>query len=387
MPLQNAACWLLLTSAGALTFVSFAFAGNPSPVAEYRDSVAPLQHSRIVSVQVSRSVDALGVPELRRITSLCIRIGDLAHCEYSRWADRLPGQESGNLPLHDRTTYWITGRQTYALQSLADGKVALYVTRGIQEHQIAAWQGAFLCGYFPGNADRIDRVLVSAGAVVRAKREEVDGVNCVVVDAVTGDARHTVWFAPDRGGCILKMVRVQEGEALRQREQRERGLRPPGVKLPEIDLGVRVTQTLDNVRVEKIDGLWIPVGGRYTEEVTYAEGPPSVLIRTIERTDIKLNPDVSNISFEPQVPDGTTVRFVGERDGIPWEWRGGQIVPREDKAVTARLDELVAGRRFEPPKEGFPFHLLAGPAMFVGLVFSGAGIFWLWSSWRLRRES
>jgi hypothetical protein len=254
----------------------------------------------------------------------------------------------------------------------------LYVYRTVLEHHLAPWQGTILRGFFPAGGGRIDEVIGRARATLRPAPERLADHECVVVDAEDDQASHTVWFAPELGCGIVKMVRVQQGERLRRRLEREAHLRH-GVTAPPKEAPVRVVQTLDHVRFERFDSNWIPVSGTYTEEVFYREGTPSVLVRTITRERIKLNPQIAGVSFAPEVPDGTPVQFIGGRGGLPWEWRAGGIVPREDVQMTTKLDALVGGHRFVTPGEGGRIRLLFGPALFAAAVGAGAGAVWFWT--------
>jgi hypothetical protein len=195
------------------------------------------------------------------------------------------------------------------------------------------------------------------------------------------DAKYTVWFSPERDGCVMKMIRVQEADGPRRQEGSQSQLPEAHSDAPVRK--VRVTQTLEAVETRRIGRSWIPVRGTYTEIIDYPQGPPSLVIKTVLRTRVELDPDVRDISFTPNIPNGTEVRLTGARAGIPWEWQDGKIVPREDKEATARLNSLVSNRRFEPPpKPGFRFGVFVGPVAFLCVVAAGTGLTWLWSSAR-----
>lgn len=260
--------------------------------------------------------------------------------------------------------------------SSADHQTLLYVSESIPHAQYAAWQGPLLCGYFPAVADRIDQILEAARATIRPTREPLKGTECVVVDAEKDDAHYTVWFSPSRDGCILRMIRVQEGSMLRRQAEK--------TKFDGHDAGptnsrvLRVVQQVDDVAVLRFGASWIPVAGKYTEEITYDQGPPSLLSTMIRRERVELNPDTSGVLFAPIVLDGTRVRFVGRPNALPWQWRDGKIVPLEDQQATQRLRELVESNRFvSGAKEASKLRLLRGPACFLALVLVAATVVWL----------
>jgi hypothetical protein len=72
---------------------------------------------------------------------------------------------------------------------------------------------------------------------VRPNREQVGSASCYVIDAAAKDGKLTVWIDGDRG---YNIVQVEE-------RKQEKG----GIK----------TESLKNVRLEQIDGMWIPVEG------------------------------------------------------------------------------------------------------------------------------
>jgi hypothetical protein len=93
------------------------------------------------------------------------------------------------------------------------------------------------------------------------------------------------------------------------------------------------------------------------------------------------------VSFTPDIPDGTTVRFIGASNAIPHEWREGKITPREDKEATARLDAIVAGKRFETDADqASKWALVRGPAMFLGVVSVLMALQWLWGRNRAMKK-
>ncbi len=358
----------------------------------YRGSTERLRTSQIELRQTTTEGDGEQRKTVRLIESRCIRAGEKASCEYRRWTMDPDRGSSARMELQDVSDIGVADGRLLQLQTLiVRQEQTLLVQRPVPEFQYAAWQGPALCGYFPGESGRIDEVLRSAGANVRAVPEVVDGIECDVVDAQTSRARYTVWFARDRGACIVKFTRVQEGEGL------DRGtpdvVPPRAARDNEVgkrDSPVRATLTLDAIETKQFGELSIPIDGTLTEEVIYSSGRRTVAKIVVRRTRVELNPDTDRVSFMPMVPDGTPVKFLDGSNSIPHEWRDGKIIPREDKEMVARLRAIVGDRRFTTDAgELSVLELARGPAMFLALVGGIFALLWLrlWARERRRQTS
>jgi hypothetical protein len=248
----------------------------------------------------------------------------------------------------ESVSHWISEDRLYSLREkpndFGSNDVALLVAGSFREYVFASWQGPALAGYMPGDLRRVDEVLAQGDAHVRPKREHVDGIDCIVAEISTSEWAYTVWLAPSRKGSILRVVRMREGESLsRWHEQRQAAIKSDDVEPP-----TRVTQVLDTVRLEIVDGKWVPVAAKFTETIEYAHGPPTMLWQSVERTKVDLNPSANSVPAPPVVPNGTRVELVGQRTPFIHEWRDGQILPREDSKTTAQLREFARNRRFAP---------------------------------------
>ncbi len=347
----------------------------------YRRSLAVLQNCVIDLTHIESVSHADTGTKHNRTSSICTRLPDRASCEYMRWVDVADPIAPADEELQISTRSVLLHNRLIEMDVLpADAAKAVHIWKSAREDQLASWQGAILCGYFPGDIDRIDRVLEKARCKVRELREHVVGLECVVVDAESEHAQYSVWFAPERDWCIVKMVRTQQGESLLRRQAQEVQAAPSD-RTASSKAKARwsiFTQTLDNVAVEQIDGSWIPVEGTCSEELTHSEGPPTKSFTTVKRTRVNLHPSVNDELFALNIPDGTRVRFVGEHNAIPHEWRDGMIIPREHKEATERLKALAADARFViPVPTTSQWDLARGPALFVSILGALAGLHWL----------
>jgi hypothetical protein len=107
--------------------------------------------------------------------------------------------------------------------------------------------------------------------------------------------------------------------------------------------------SIKNVRLELIQGYWIPMEGDFFLETTqdntvYRER------RHHKRTSIELNPDFTKIgAFIPNLPDGTNI-LVTETPGIKYIWLNGKTVPHIDGPTFNKIDKTIDGLKKQQQK-------------------------------------
>jgi len=100
------------------------------------------------------------------------------------------------------------------------------------------------------------------------------------------------------------------------------------------------TAYLDNVRFEKIDGVWVPMkADRGYDKIYGHPGSFSKGVTHFKRTKIVLNPDhdklgsfdnpLENPDQDPELVNGTKVRIVGDK--ARYTWQDGKLIPDKDK--------------------------------------------------------
>ncbi|MHC4474965.1 MAG: peroxiredoxin family protein [Planctomycetota bacterium] len=195
-----------------------------------------------------------------------------------------------------------------------------------------SYRGRELMGYFFSDGERVDSILRRSEKVsVRDKLERVGRSKCYVIDAVTERGRYTLWIDPEHGYNIAKA-------------QKEAGDR----RLPK---GKGESSFLKNVKFEKIDGVWVPMGG----DMEFGHQGPGWDYREKKhhkRREVILNPDHEALrSFYPDgIPSATEVGmgFAGsppDRNGLTIEepgdflWKpGAQFVVNESCRVVRKDD-------------------------------------------------
>jgi hypothetical protein len=171
------------------------------------------------------------------------------------------------------------------------------------------YRAAPLMGYLAG--EDIERVLRSAPRRSVRTSEIAAGSPCRVVEAATGEGTYQVWFDPQRGSLIVKA----------EVRRRPRAANTPGQAPSEY-----VAMTVDQVRCEQIEGVWVPMEA----DIASCAGLGAPVVRYhVKRTEFRLHPDHERLgSFAAHdIPEGTPVSLMDAagrtQQGI---WKGGQAV-------------------------------------------------------------
>ncbi|HNY78571.1 MAG: hypothetical protein RBS72_12400 [Sedimentisphaerales bacterium] len=205
-----------------------------------------------------------------------------------------------------------------------------------KDHYVAgAYGGACLDGILPGDMRPVDTILKGADSIsVREQLEPVNGIPCQVIVATTANGRYTLWIDPEHGYNISRAELTKKGNDLYLGEATEHVFKslPAGVR-PAMSANRPKTReefsvVLDDVRFERIDGLWVPIEVRIQMATKFDGGKlTAVSRRHIKRTHIDLDPDFAAAkAFIRDFPDGTEV-YIEEAPGILHRWKDGKPEP------------------------------------------------------------
>jgi hypothetical protein len=171
-----------------------------------------------------------------------------------------------------------------------------------------------------GGEPRFDRKLRSEANLRVRKQLEPAGwtpTPCYVVDAQTQTADYTVWLDPSRGYTVARSL-----------VQRHFGhLRPNG---QPFERGESSVFTVEKVRWEQRQGIWVPVEATGGQTATDPGKPASRQSWHFTLTRFVLNPDHAALrSFVPDdIRDGAKFTLVGEDRRTKGEgtWQKGRAV-------------------------------------------------------------
>lgn len=205
--------------------------------------------------------------------------------------------------------------------------------------------GDFLEGAFSvGNGtDHIADALAGAKDL-QVSSDQIGDVPCYMLKGTLPPyGRVTAWIAPDKGFTAMKYV-IQKDST---------DLIAPGRPLADIGLS-SWTITVDTTDLAEIDGVFVPVGGRYTHESIRATGEVKTTSVRVKRSNVQLDPDFEAMgAFQIDLPEGTPIHLA-EAPGIRYIWSNGQIVTDmnslwfedfdkvfADSAATEQFDQLA----------------------------------------------
>jgi hypothetical protein len=123
-------------------------------------------------------------------------------------------------------------------------------------------------------------------------------------------------------------------------------MRSPGRDVPLIRRlpRTKLVIALDSVKIENIDGIFVPVEGRVRINTVRSNGEEETSVATFKRSEIDLNPDFDKYegAFVLDVPDGTPVNYVDFfGTGVRYVWQNGKMVADVDDLVIAELDKTA----------------------------------------------
>jgi hypothetical protein len=155
-----------------------------------------------------------------------------------------------------------------------------------------------------------------------------------VLEADTVRGRFKVWFDADHGYHPARIrARVDVGDDIGE---------PWSPHIITEAEGIIRDFTVDNIRFEKIDGVWVPMeADRKTRIILGSENGFSDTQLHFKRTKIVLNPDhealgsfadpMDNPTLDSELRDGTKVE-LNLGDGIKRTWLDGKAVPDRESA-------------------------------------------------------
>jgi len=209
--------------------------------------------------------------------------------------------------------------------------------------------GYLLDGIYPGSSFKsITDILKSSPDVDIKKKDQeiIDGHRTYVLEVETKYGLYTLWLDPEYGFNLRRMV-------IKKKIGDINGSVPLGTQPKPLPEGVllhtpnkaktNIEVVLDSVKIDKIDGVYIPVSAKVKERVDYENGTYVERVDAYTRTNIDFNPDFYAMgAFEMDVPNGTKVYFMEPaRSGIRYEWQDGKIVTAIDQRTLDALDDEI----------------------------------------------
>lgn len=186
---------------------------------------------------------------------------------------------------------------------------------GKNEKIATEYKGAALLGFLAGDNKRIDSILSKVDTIsLRNEKDKIGETDCFVIDAVTKRGKYTVWIDPEHGYNIAKVdIRRSQGDLVNS----------------PLPLKASMSFSLDNVRFEQIDAVWVPMEADMEQA---GDNGTKTTKWHHKRTEMFLNPDhdVLGSFLANDIPDGVKVIRPGRFDRTAYVWQNGKAVVEAD---------------------------------------------------------
>lgn len=220
---------------------------------------------------------------------------------------------------------------------------------------VVAYGGACLDGFFWGDLQSIDVILKNASKIdVRSQMENVNGVECYVIDAITDNGKYAVWITPEHGYNIAKAeVHKSNNDKYFGAPLNYEVPIPEGMTFSKMQQAGKIKDVfffLDSVNFREVNGVWIP-DEAISRTITNYEDQETIYKKHYKRTQIDLDPDFKAIgAFIPDIPEGANVH-LREAPGIRYIWEKGKLVPRIDEdaldQITRITDDFLSAKELK----------------------------------------
>lgn len=185
---------------------------------------------------------------------------------------------------------------------------------------------------------------------VRGQPELVDGHPCWVLDTSSKLGRCSVWFDPEVGFWAKKIVLDKGADDMCGGERVG-----SWSFIPDSGQGTvtakRFTYTVDGMKFERFGEILLPTACRVTVRREFSDGSWNVARTDCTREKIDLKPDFKALeaagAFAPELAEGAVLANQ-ENLQLPYVWRGGKPVPRDNVGGAENWDSTLRQRQLRP---------------------------------------
>ena len=239
-------------------------------------------------------------------------------------------------PMYTCRNYTNAELYRHSMQMIPSSPGGLVMLSKPQESYMLGGIDQRLQGYVVQSNERVDLILSRAENIsVRPETERGGSSDCYVIDAETDCGRISVWIDPEHGYHLAK------AEA--------RGTRGNLYFGKPLTGGQVISNRIEVLRFEEIDGIWVPMEVSLNMENHYGPDSYSMKKEHYKRTEVVVNPDhdalgsfddpIKNPENDPLLKNGTMVKRVGVP--IRFTWQDGELIPNIDKTIVDQLDTMA----------------------------------------------
>lgn len=206
-------------------------------------------------------------------------------------------------------------------------------------------------------------IMREAGVTLREDAVEIDERAAVVLASRGPYGHHQLWLTADEPRLPLRIRVEKQGEDLW--EGKPLASQPPdNPKYERPSLPMRgCIYEMKDVSIAPIDGVPMVTGYTLLTTRIYSGGARFRRREEIRITNIRVDPDPSELEMTSVPPNGTEV-LVHNARAIDFEWRDGAIHKVIDGSVVGGLDDL----EFRAGRLGISTWLIVGNALVIAAI-------------------
>jgi len=170
---------------------------------------------------------------------------------------------------------------------------------------------------------------------MHAKKENINGVACFILEGTSKYGKVTAWIAPEKGYNAMKWVIEKSSHHLFD----DTGL---STKWPSVESGKDIF-TLKELHEVKVEGrtVFVPKRAHFTHITNFRDGTKNVDEFEYQTSDIQLKPDFEALgAFKIDFPNGTRV-FIKDSPGVHYKWENGKPVTFVGQSFLDVLDNEI----------------------------------------------
>ena len=206
--------------------------------------------------------------------------------------------------------------------------------------------GFVLDGFLCGAENRLTELALRDSSRRILRTEEIDGIECTVVQSDTAFGELTLWISAESGHPVLRMECIKGPNHIftdKPDDQTPLSAQPAPDGTPRI----RWTALLDRVKTALIGEIHIPVSGRLTETDQRSDGSNLSIIVDFEREILEVDSHAD--AADAFLFSGTAGAPVADRDhpdsGVLLQWDGTKVVPVTGVVPTTPSEHARGSRR------------------------------------------
>jgi len=170
--------------------------------------------------------------------------------------------------------------------------------------------------------DVADLLSESSDLHIHDKKENIDGMDCLVLEGTSKYGKVTAWISPEKGYNVIKWIYEKESYHLYDDAM-------ISTKWPEVESGQRIFNLKEfHEIINENNTIFVPKLAYFTHTTKFHDGTKKVSKFEYRTSDIQLKPDFEALgAFKIDLPDGIRV-LNKDFPSVKFIWEKGKPVRR-----------------------------------------------------------